>query len=136
MLIHSDCNLPSYLYGCETWPRTLKEEGRLRIFENWVSRKILGPQRDEATGPGREFIMRGLLIWSLLLARYCVGDQMKEEKIDRICSTTGKNNLYRVMAGEHKGKKTVERSRLRWEDNIKIGCERVNWINLTQDGCR
>lgn len=83
--------------------------------------------------PGRDFGMRGLLIWSLPLARYCVGDQMKEEKIGRMSSTNGKRNVYRVMAGEHKGKKTLERSRLRWEDNIKIGCECVNWINLTQD---
>jgi hypothetical protein len=50
-----------------------------------VSRKIFGPQRDEATGPGRDFVMRGgLLIWSLPLARYCVGDQMIEEKIGRL----------------------------------------------------
>lgn len=58
---------------------------------------------------------------------------MKEEKIGRICSTYGKKNVYRVMAGEHKGRKILERSKLRWEGNIKIGCEGVNWINLTQD---
>jgi hypothetical protein len=126
-----NCNLPFCLYGCETWPRTLSEEHRLRFFENRVSRKILGPQRDEATGPGRDFVIRGLLIWSLLLARYYVGDQMKEEKIGRICSTNGKKNMYRVMAGEHKGKKTLARSRLRWDDNITIECESVNWINVT-----
>jgi hypothetical protein len=98
-----------------------------------VSRKIFGPQRDEVTGPGRDFVMRVLLIWSLLLARYCVGDQMKDEKIGRKCSTNGKRNVYRVMGGEHKGKKTLERSKFIWEDNIKIGREGVNWINLTQD---
>ena len=36
------------------------------------------------------------------------------------------------MAGEHKGKKTLERTRPRWEDNIKTGCGGVNWNNLTQ----
>jgi hypothetical protein len=34
------------LYGCETWSLTLKEEHRLRLFENRVLRKIFGPRRD------------------------------------------------------------------------------------------
>jgi hypothetical protein len=34
------------LYGCETWSLTLREEHRLRIFENRVLRKIFGPKRD------------------------------------------------------------------------------------------
>jgi hypothetical protein len=35
------------LYGCETWSLTLREELRLRVFENTVLRKIFGPKRDE-----------------------------------------------------------------------------------------
>jgi hypothetical protein len=35
------------LYGCETWSLTLREEGRLRVFENTVLRRIFGPKRDE-----------------------------------------------------------------------------------------
>jgi hypothetical protein len=35
------------LYGCETWSLTLREEHRLRVFENKVLRRILGPERDE-----------------------------------------------------------------------------------------
>jgi hypothetical protein len=38
------------LYGCETWPLTLREERRLRVFENKVLRRIFGPKRDEVTG--------------------------------------------------------------------------------------
>jgi hypothetical protein len=37
-------------YGCETWPLTLREEHRLRVFENRVLRRISGPKRDEVTG--------------------------------------------------------------------------------------
>jgi hypothetical protein len=33
--------------GCETWSLTLREEGRLRVFENRVLRRIFGPRRDE-----------------------------------------------------------------------------------------
>jgi hypothetical protein len=42
--------LPVVLYGCETWSLTLREERRLRVFENKVLRRIFGPKRDEVTG--------------------------------------------------------------------------------------
>ena len=38
------------LYGCETWSLTLREERRLRVFENRVLRRIFGPKTDEVTG--------------------------------------------------------------------------------------
>jgi hypothetical protein len=38
------------LYGCETWSLTLREEHRLRVFENRMLRRILGRKRDEVTG--------------------------------------------------------------------------------------
>ena len=40
--------LPVVLYGCETWSLILREESRLRVFENRVLR-IFGPKRDEVT---------------------------------------------------------------------------------------
>ena len=45
--------LPVVLYGCETWSLTLKEERKLRVFENMVLRRIFGPRRDEVTGEWR-----------------------------------------------------------------------------------
>jgi hypothetical protein len=42
--------LPVVLYGCETWSLTLREEHRLRVFENRVLRRVFGPKRDEMTG--------------------------------------------------------------------------------------
>jgi hypothetical protein len=44
--------LPVDLYGCETWSLTLREEYRLRVFENRVLRRIFGPKRDEVKGGG------------------------------------------------------------------------------------
>jgi len=41
------------LYGCESWPLTLREERRLRVFENRVLRRIFGPRGDEVTGEWR-----------------------------------------------------------------------------------
>jgi hypothetical protein len=45
--------LPVVLYGCETWSLTLREERKLRVFENMVLRRIFGPKRDEVTGEWR-----------------------------------------------------------------------------------
>jgi hypothetical protein len=42
------------LYGCETRPLTLREEHRLRVFENRVLRRIFGPKKDEVTGGWRK----------------------------------------------------------------------------------
>ena len=41
--------LSVFLYGCETWSLTMREERRLKVFENRVLRKILWPKRDEVT---------------------------------------------------------------------------------------
>jgi len=38
--------LPVVVYGCETWSLTLREERRLRVFENSVLRRIFGHKRD------------------------------------------------------------------------------------------
>jgi hypothetical protein len=40
-------------YGCETWSLILREEHRLRVFENRELRRIFGPKRDEVTGEWR-----------------------------------------------------------------------------------
>jgi len=45
--------LPVVLYGCETLSLTLREERKLRVFENTVLRRIFGPRRDEVTGEWR-----------------------------------------------------------------------------------
>jgi hypothetical protein len=41
------------LYGCETWSLILREDHRLRVFENRVLREIFGPKKDEVTGEWR-----------------------------------------------------------------------------------
>ena len=46
--------MPVVLYGREVWSVTLREELRLRVFENRVLRRIIGPKRDEVTGEWRK----------------------------------------------------------------------------------
>jgi hypothetical protein len=43
--IYKTIILPVVLYGCETWPLTLRAERRLRVFENRVLRRIFGPKK-------------------------------------------------------------------------------------------
>jgi hypothetical protein len=40
----------------------VREERRLRVFENWVLRRIFGPKRDEVKGNGENYIRRSLMI--------------------------------------------------------------------------
>jgi hypothetical protein len=50
---------PLILYGCETCSLTLREEHRLRVFENRVLRSIFVPKRDEVTSTRWEQHGRG-----------------------------------------------------------------------------
>jgi hypothetical protein len=48
------CTGKGVLYGCETWSLILREERRLRVFENRVLRRMFGPKRDEVTREWRK----------------------------------------------------------------------------------
>ena len=54
--------LPVVLYECETWSRTMREERRLRVFENRVVRRIFRPRRDEVTGEWRKLHNEELMV--------------------------------------------------------------------------
>ena len=51
--IYKTIILTVVLYGCEAWSLTLREECRLRVFENRILRRIYGPRRDENGEWGR-----------------------------------------------------------------------------------
>jgi hypothetical protein len=46
--------LPDVVHGCDTWSLTLREECRLRVFENRVLRSIFGPKSDKVTREWRK----------------------------------------------------------------------------------
>jgi hypothetical protein len=54
--------LPVVLYGCETWSLTLREDHRLRVFENRVLRIIFGSKVLEVTGEWRKLHIEKLHI--------------------------------------------------------------------------
>jgi len=45
--------LPVVLYGCETWPLTLRDERGLKVFEKRVLKRIFGHKKDDVTGEWR-----------------------------------------------------------------------------------
>jgi hypothetical protein len=89
---------------------TLREEHRLRVFENSVLRRIFGLKRDELTGGGEGSIMRTCKI--------------KEAEMGRACSAIGgkERNAYRLLVGMSEGKRPLGRPRYRWFGNIKMRC--------------
>ncbi|KAJ4447245.1 hypothetical protein ANN_09249 [Periplaneta americana] len=136
--IYKTVILPVVLYGCETWTLTLRDENRLRVFENKVLREIFGAKRDEVTGEWRK------LHNTELHALYSSPDIIRNIKSRRLrwaghVACMGESrNAYRVLVGRPKGKRSLGRPRRRWEDNIKmdlreVGYDGRDWINLAQD---
>ncbi|KAJ4430651.1 hypothetical protein ANN_19241 [Periplaneta americana] len=97
--IYKTIILPVLLYGCETWTLTLREEHRLRVFENKVLRKIFGAKRDEVTGEWRK------LHNTELHALYSSPDIIRNIKSRRLrwaghVARMGESrNAYRVLVG-------------------------------------
>ncbi|KAJ4435933.1 hypothetical protein ANN_18555, partial [Periplaneta americana] len=136
--IYKTVILPVVLYGCETWTLTLREEHRLRVFENKVLRKIFGAKRDEVTGEWRK------LHNAELHALYSSPDIIRNIKsrnlrwAGHVARMGETRNAYRVLVGRPEGKRPLGRTRRRWEDNIKmdlreVGYDDRDWINLAQD---
>jgi hypothetical protein len=126
------------LYGCETWSLTLREERRLRVFENRVSRRIFGPKRNEVIGERRKIHNeeRNDLNCSPNIVRVIKSRRMRwAGHVVRMGEGRG---VFRVLVGKPEGKRPLVRSRRRWEDNIKMdlqemGCGSIDWIQLAQD---
>jgi hypothetical protein len=125
--------LPVVLYGCETWPLTLREKHRLRVFENSVLRRIFGPKRDEVTGEWRK------LHDEELHSLYSSPDIIRQVKSRRmrwagyVARMGEERKVYKVWVGKPEG-----RPMRRWEDGIRmdlreIGLGSVDWIRLAQD---
>jgi hypothetical protein len=99
--------VPVVLYRCETWSLTLREERRLRVFENRMLRRVFGPKRDEVTGEWRKLhneershlyslpnIVRVVKWRKMRWAGYvtCMGQE---------------RGVYRVLVGKPEGKRPL-----------------------------
>jgi hypothetical protein len=112
----------------------LREEHRLRVFENRVLRRIFGPKREE-DGSWRKFHDDELhsLYSSPNVVRVIKSRRMRwAGHVARMGEGRG---AYRVLVGRPEGKRPLGRPRRRWENNIKldlrdIGIDGANWIQL------
>ena len=124
--------LSALLYGCETWSFILREECRIRVFENRILRRIFGPKRDD-NGEWRRVhsfyrspnIVRVIktrrLRWAGHIARMVEG-----------------RSALKILAGKPTGKRPSGSPRRRWEDNIRMDLEKIGvnagiWVDSAQD---
>ena len=77
--------LPVVLYECDTWSLTLREEHRLRVFENRVLRRIFEPNREGVTGEWRKLHNEELNG----LTQYCAGDKIEKKEMGGAYGTYG-----------------------------------------------
>ena len=127
--------LPVVLYGCETWPLTLKEEGKLRVSENRVLRRIFRSKRDEVTGRWRR------------LHKEELNDLNSSPNIFRVIKSRrirwaghvarmGRGGIHTGFWWGNLRDRPLGIPRRRWEDNIKMNIQevgRMDWIELVQD---
>jgi hypothetical protein len=122
--------LPVVLYGCETWSLTLREEPRLRVFENRVLRRIYAPKRDEVTGEWRK------LHNGELLNLYSSPDIVRQIKSRRMrwaghVARMGEGrNVYRVLVGKPDGKHHLKDQGLDGKMGSKWTLGRLVWLGV------
>jgi hypothetical protein len=116
----------------------LREEPKLRVFENKVLRRIFGSKREEVTRERRK------LLNEELNELYSTASTVRVIK-SRIMRWAGyvacmgeRRVVYRALVGKHERKRTLGRPRRKWEDNIntdlqEVGCESMDWMVLVQD---
>jgi hypothetical protein len=92
------------LYGCETWSLALREEHRLRVFENKVLRRIFGPKTDEVTGEWRKLHNEELrdLYSSPSIIRIIKSRRMRWA--GHVARMGKKRNAYRFLVGNPEGR--------------------------------
>jgi len=116
----------------------LREEKKLRVFENMVLRRIFGPRRDEETGEWRRLHNEELndLYCSPNIVRVIKSRRMRWA--GHVACMGEERWVYRVLVGEPEGKRPLGRPRRRWVDNIRMDLQEVeygymDWIGLAQD---
>ena len=111
----------------------MREEPRLRVFENRVLRRIFGPKRDEVTGEWRKLHNEELndLYCSPNIFRVIISRKMRWT--GHVARMVERRGVYRVLVGKPEGRRPLGRPRRRWVDNIRmdvqeVGCWYMDWI--------
>jgi hypothetical protein len=116
----------------------LREEHRLRVFENRVLRRIFGPKRYEVMGEWRKMHNEEL---HNLYSSPGIIRQVKSRRMrwaGHVARMGEERKVYKVLVGKPEGMRPLGRPRCRWENGIKmdlreIGLGGVDWIRLAQN---
>jgi len=116
----------------------LREERKMRVFENMVLRRIFGRRRDMATEEWRRLHNKELnnLYSSPNIVRVIKSRRMRWA--GHVTHMGEERGVYRVLLGKPEGRRPLGRPRRRWVDNIRtnlegVGCGYMDWIGLAQD---
>jgi hypothetical protein len=116
----------------------LREERKLRVFENMVLRRIFGPRRDEVTVDWRRLHNEELndLYSSPNIVRVTKSRSMRWA--GHVACMGEERGVYRVLVGKPEGKKPLGRPRRRWVNDVwtdlqEVECGYMDWIGLAQD---
>jgi hypothetical protein len=120
----------------------LKEEHRLRVFENGVLRRIFGPKRDEVTGKWRKLHNEELNgLYSLPnIVRVIKSRRMRWAR--HVARKEKGRGVYRFLVGKPEGKRPLGRPRRRWEDHVRMNLQEVGsgiglgWLRIGIRGGR
>jgi hypothetical protein len=113
------------LCGYETWSLTLRENHRLRVFQNRVLRGIFGPKRNEVTGEWRKLHNGELhnLYSSPDIIRQIKSRRMR--RVGHVARVGEERNMYRVLVGKPEGNRPLERTRCRREGGVKMDLREI-----------
>jgi hypothetical protein len=103
------------LYWFETWSLTLREEHRLRVFENRVLRRLFGPKRDEVTGEWRKLHNEEPhnLYSSPDIVRQVKSSQVKANEVGGACGTHGRGEKsVQSFGGKARRKETTLKTKV------------------------
>jgi hypothetical protein len=121
------------LCGCETWSLTVREEHKLKMFENRVLR-IFGPKSEGMMGGWRKLHNEELhnLYSSPSIVRIIKSKSIRW--VRHLARMEEKRNVYRLLVGKPEGKRPLGRSRCRWIGNIKKNG--VFWVVTPCGSCK
>jgi hypothetical protein len=125
--IYKTIIMPVPLYGCVTWSVTLREEHRLRVFENRVLRRTFGPKRGEVTGEWRKLHSEEL---HNMYSFPNIIRQIKSRRMrwaGHVARMEEDRKVYKVLVGKPGGKRPLGRPRRRWEEGIRMDLRGIGW---------
>ena len=122
---------------CEIWSLTLREESRLRVFENRILTRIFWPKMDE-NGEWRRLHNEELhsLYRSPNIVRVIKSRRLRWTM--HVARMEEGRSGFKIFTGIPIGKRPLGRPRRRWEDTIRMDLEEIsmnagNWVDLAQD---